>query len=241
MLIVQLIIIQVVTFVVLVFVLRKLLFAEANTEVKRLQNLNEENEKKAEELKKKAEARELEYKERLKKDEENARRIKEDAEKEIEKQHSQAVERAKIEAEKIISQARNSKEKMREEVKNELEEKAVSFACELVKGVFDEKIYKNAHSELIDNIIHGLENIDESKISDKVKSAELTTPFPISAEETQRIKNIITKKASRQIDLKEKMDKGLIAGVIIKIGDLIIDGSLSNKLEETRVRLRKGE
>ena len=55
---------------------------------------------------------------------------------------------------KIISQARNSKEKMREEVKNELEEKVVSFACDLVKGAFDEKIYKNAHSELIDNIIN---------------------------------------------------------------------------------------
>lgn len=240
MLILQLIIIQVVTFIALVFVLRKLLFTEASLEVKRLQRLSEENEKRAEELRKKAEEAKREYEEKIKKAEEDTKRMEEEAQKEIERLHSQAVERAKAEAEKIISQARNSKEKMREEVKNELEEKAVYFACDLVKGAFDEKIYKNAHDELVDSIIHGLEHIDENKISDKVKVAEIVSPFPVNTQEKERIKKIISKKASRQIDLKEKLDKDLIAGAIVKIGDLIIDGSLSNRLEETRARLRKG-
>ena len=240
MLILQLIIVQVVTFIALVFVLRRLLFTEASSQVKRLKALNAENEKKQEELRKKIAEQEAEYNDKIKKAEEDARRVKEDAMREIEKQRAQAQEKAKEEAEKIISQARNGKEKMREEINAELEEKAVSFACTLVKEVFDEKIYKNAHDELVDGIIRGLESIDAKKISHKVNTAEITSPFSLGAQEKDKIKKVLSKKADRTIDLKEKEDKDLIAGVVIKIGDLVIDGSLANRLDEAKQRLGKG-
>ena len=240
MLIFQLIIVQVVTFIALVFVLRRLLFTEASLQVKRLKALNAENEKKQEELRKKIAEQEAEYNDKIKKAEEDAMRVKEDAMREIEKQRAQAQERAKEEAEKIISQARNGKEKMREEINAELEEKAVSFACTLVKEAFDEKIYKNAHDELVDGIIHGLEQIDAKKISHKVNTAEITSPFSLGAQEKDKIKKILSKKADRTIDLKEKEDKDLIAGVVIKIGDLVIDASLANRLDEAKQRLGKG-
>jgi F-type H+-transporting ATPase subunit b len=236
----QLIIVQVVTFIALVFVLRKLLFTEASSQVKRLKALNAENEKKQEELKKKIEGQEAEYNARIKKAEDDAGRVKEEAMKEIEAQRSQAQERAKEEAEKIISQARNNKEKMREEIRAELEEKATHFACSLVKEAFEEKTFENAHNELFSGVTGGLEQIDEKKISHKVTAAEITTAFPLGAQERDKIKKVLSTKAGRALELKEKEDKALIAGVIIKIGDLIIDGSLANRLEETRARMGKG-
>ena len=238
MLILQLIVIQVVTFIALVFVLRRLLFTEANMEIKRLQKLSGENEKKAEELRKKAERAKAEYEEQLKKAEEDVRQVREKAQKEIEKQQAQVMEGAKIEAEKIIAHARDSKDKIREEIKAELEEKSIDFACDLVKNAFDEKIYKNAHDELLDGIIQEFERIDKNKISDKVKVAEIISPFPVNKGVKEKIKKLISRKASRQIDLNEKIDKDVVAGAIIKIGDLIIDGSLANRMEEARVRLK---
>lgn len=240
MLIFQLIIVQVVTFIALVFVLRRLLFTEASSQVRRLKALNAENEKKQEELRKKIAEQEAEYKNKIKKAESDAMQVKEDAIREIEKQRAQAQEKAKEEAEKIISQARNGKEKIREEISAELEQKAVSFACDLVKETFEKKILENVHNELIDGIMQGLENVDANKISDNVNTAVITTPFPLTAQGKKRMQTILSKKAHRTIELQEKEDTGLIAGVVIKIGDLIIDASLANRLDEARQRLGKG-
>lgn len=240
MLIFQLLIIQVVTFAALVFVLRKLLFTEANSEVKRLKVLNEENEKKAEELRQRVMQAEAEYEGKLKSAEEDIRRLKEEAQKELEKRHNEAVQRAKEEAEKIITQARNSKEKMRQEIKLELESRMVGCACDLIKVSFDERFYKNIHEELMAGIIDGLNHIDENKISAKLEHAEVISPFSLTPEQKQEIKKVISKKASQPMDIKEEVDKELIAGAVIKLGNLIIDGSLANRLEEARQRIRKG-
>jgi F0F1-type ATP synthase delta subunit len=240
MLIFQLLLIQIVTFAALVFVLRKLLFTEANSEVKRLKVLNEENEKKAEELRQKVAQAQAEYEEKLKKAEEDIRRLKEEAQKEIENRHNEAVQRAKEEAEKIITQARNSKEKMRQEIKLELEGQMVGCACDLVKVSFDERFYKNIHEELMASIIDGLNHIDENKISAQLEHAQVVSPFSLTPEQKQEIKKIISKKASRPMDIKEEADKELIAGAVIKLGNLIIDGSLANRLEEARQRMGKG-
>ncbi|MEI8349085.1 MAG: F0F1 ATP synthase subunit delta [Candidatus Omnitrophota bacterium] len=237
MLLAQLIIIQIVTFVALVFFLRKLLYTEANVEVKRLQRLSAENEKKAEELRKQIEQARMEYEIKLKKAEEEARLLKEAAQKEIEKHQAQAIEVAKEEAERILAQARNTKEKMKEEIKNELEQSVISFACTVVRAAFEEKSYKHIHDELLSDIISHLDSIDEHKITDTVSVIEVTSAFTLKPDEQEKIKTAIAEKASRKLDIKEKIDNSLIAGVLIKIGNLIIDGSLANRIEEVRKKM----
>jgi len=240
MLIVQLIILQVITFIGLVFVLRKFLYTEAASQIKRLKSLNADNEKKAEDLRKKVEQAEAEYKEKTSKAEEEARRIKEEAQREIGEQRLQAEEKANLEAERIISQARNSREKIKEELKVELEEEAIDFAFELIRAAFDEAMCKNVHEELANRIIDGLEQIEGERIPREVATAEITSAFNLSPQQKERIRKIISKKVSREIDLKEEMNRDLIAGLIIRVDDLIIDGSLFNRLKETRQSLEKG-
>ena len=65
MLIIQMIIIQVITFAALVFVLRKIMYSASFGETKRLQQLNQENAKKAQELVNKIEEAEKQYQEKL--------------------------------------------------------------------------------------------------------------------------------------------------------------------------------
>jgi len=237
MLLAQLIIIQIVTFVALVFFLRKLLYTQANVEVKRLQSLSAENEKKAEELRKQTEQARMEYEIKIKKAEEEAKLLKEAAQKEIEKQQAQTIASAKEEAERILAQARNTREKMKEEIKNELEQSVISFACAVVRSAFEEKSYKYIHNELLGDIIAHLDSVDEHKIADNANVIDVTTAFTLTAQEQESIKTAFARKASRTLDLKEKIDKNLIAGVFIKIGNLIIDGSLANRIEEVRKKM----
>jgi len=240
MLLIQLIILQIITFTALVLVLKKLLYAETASQVKRLQNLNAENERIAEDLRKKIEQAENEYEDKLRKAEEEAKQVKEEAQKEIEKLHAQTIEGANEEADRIVSQARSLKEKMKEEIRSELEEEVAELACNLIKNAFDEKMWKNTHSDLMEGLISGLGHVDKNKISNKITSAEISTPFILSQHDKDKIKWLISEKVSHEVDLKEEIKRDLIAGAIIKIGNLIIDGSLSNRLEEAKEKLKKG-
>ncbi|MDQ3226223.1 MAG: F0F1 ATP synthase subunit delta, partial [Chloroflexota bacterium] len=43
-----------------------------------------------------------------------------------------------------------------------------------------------------------------------------------------------------QVELAMKIDPDIIGGIIIRVGDQVIDGSVRNKLEKMRTRLMAG-
>lgn len=66
-----------------------------------------------------------------------------------------------------------------------------------------------------------------------VTASQLTDPL---------IKEIITsleKKTGKQVSLSSEVDPALIGGVVIKIGDIIYDGSIKTQLNKLRDNIRK--
>ena len=59
---------------------------------------------------------------------------------------------------------------------------------------------------------------------------ELVAAMPVPAEEQKRISEALHKKLGRKITLKYVEDKTLIGGAVIRAGDLVIDGSVREKL-----------
>jgi F-type H+-transporting ATPase subunit delta len=54
----------------------------------------------------------------------------------------------------------------------------------------------------------------------------------LSDAEVADIKSRLTMNLGKQLDLKVKVDKSLIGGVILRLGDQVIDGSIKGKLRE---------
>ena len=46
--------------------------------------------------------------------------------------------------------------------------------------------------------------------------------------------NALTKKLGQAVEIEQKVDEGLIGGAVIRIGDVLIDGSIKKKLERLR-------
>ena len=59
---------------------------------------------------------------------------------------------------------------------------------------------------------------------------ELAAAMPVPAEEQKRISEALQKKLGRKITLKYVEDKTLIGGAVVRAGDLVIDGSVREKL-----------
>jgi len=80
------------------------------------------------------------------------------------------------------------------------------------------------YQRLLDSY-HGIEG---------VRIAEVTTAIPLEDEDRLRIAQRLTDMHSKPVVLKYEVDSSLIGGIIIRIGDKLIDGSIRSKLEALR-------
>ena len=84
-----------------------------------------------------------------------------------------------------------------------------------------------------------LESVAKSFISlykekKNIISAKLVTATEIDNEIREEVLDFIKKKGHKNVDLQEKIDKSIIGGAIINIGNKQIDASVSNKINEMK-------
>ncbi|MGO2353497.1 MAG: F0F1 ATP synthase subunit delta [Marinomonas foliarum] len=65
---------------------------------------------------------------------------------------------------------------------------------------------------------------------EKAVDVKFTSAFELSAEQAQVLAASLAKKLDRTVNLTNETDASLIGGVVIRTGDLIIDGSVRGKL-----------
>ena len=75
------------------------------------------------------------------------------------------------------------------------------------------------------------ELFDQFKLNyEKAVNVVVTSAFALTAEQEQTLTASLAKKLDRRVNLSSETDASLIGGVVIRTGDLIIDGSVRGKL-----------
>jgi F-type H+-transporting ATPase subunit delta len=70
-----------------------------------------------------------------------------------------------------------------------------------------------------------------------IEKATVTTTFPIDAKLKADVEAMVKKLSTRkQVELVEKVDKDLIGGFILNVGDRQIDASVKNRLKSLKVK-----
>ena len=229
---IQLVIIQVITFVIIVVTLRKLLYSETAKESARLKLLRDEFSRKEKELQLKIEAAKKDAEEKIAKAEEEARRYRESKEREADDAKETIIAKARDRAEEMIKAAINSKEKIKEEIHLELKGKIPVAAVRIFKEALPEPAREIMHDELVEDVIAKVKKLEKAMFKTKTEKGELLTPIPLKKQDKEKVLSAINEKTGHMVTLTEKEDASLIAGIIIKMGALVIDGSLENKLKQ---------
>ena len=63
-------------------------------------------------------------------------------------------------------------------------------------------------------------------------SIELTSAFPLSEQDLQRIRDKLADKYQKNIQLQCNLDQTLLGGLQLRIGDEVIDASIRGKLKQ---------
>lgn len=77
------------------------------------------------------------------------------------------------------------------------------------------------------------------KASKGIKTASVTTAHKLSGSEEQKIIKELNEFIGGKVELKKQVNEGLMGGVIIRIEDQLIDGSVKKQLEELKNELKK--
>lgn len=64
----------------------------------------------------------------------------------------------------------------------------------------------------------------------KVIETEVITTEPLSDKQQENLAKVLTRKLQRDVKLTYTQDPSIIGGIIIRAGDLVIDGSVRNRL-----------
>jgi F-type H+-transporting ATPase subunit delta len=70
--------------------------------------------------------------------------------------------------------------------------------------------------------------------------AKVTTAEPIDRQAEAAIRQRLSSLVGKQVELRSEVDPSIIGGVVARIGDQLIDGSVSNQLRRLRDRLEAG-
>ena len=108
-------------------------------------------------------------------------------------------------------------------------------------------VVKNFLNLLLDkNRIGAIESVTDyySKLTDEVSDiarAEIITARPLREDALGRIERSLESLTSKKIKSEVAEDQSLIGGVVVKIGDLVLDGSVKAQLEGLKESLKRGE
>jgi F-type H+-transporting ATPase subunit b len=113
---------------------------------------------------------------------------------------------------------------------------AIAAAQKLVGEALDEK---RQHA-LIDEFFSGVKAGKVVLLNDadfKGESAEVTSALPLEAGEQEAVKkNILSKVGAQAVTFR--VDPSILGGLVIKVGDKVLDGSVSGRLEGLRQSLK---
>lgn len=118
----------------------------------------------------------------------------------------------------------------------------VSLLTDILKENSDESFIRfisllaeNNRLLVVDEIV-GLYDIyfQEEK---SLKTVKIDTAFDLSTDQLESIKSALEKRFNKKIEIEQNLDASLLAGAVVRIDDLVIDGSLREQLRKLESQL----
>jgi F-type H+-transporting ATPase subunit b len=164
----------------------------------------------------------------------------------------EATERAELAAKDVRAAAETEATKGREAALVEVEQErnrmlgdlrgqvaalAVAAAQKLVGETLDEK---RQHA-LIDDFFSGVKSgkvvvLEGASVSGE--TAEVTSALPLNASEQETIKSEILGKVGKSASVSFRVDPSILGGLVVRVGDKVLDGSVAAQLEGLRQSLK---
>ena len=230
---------HVVVLAVLVVVIHRVMAAHTNHAVEQVRQVETEVRRREETIRRQIEEHEKDFAQRKEAAEAKFQKQKEDAEKELGARRDQMLGEAKREGDKIIEQSRRNEANLRQQLLQDMEEKAVDYGGQAFQLVFGEKMNVSINAAFIDELLDALEQVDAGGLTVDAGEAQFVTSHPLDAKQKKRLETIIAEKFGLTLAVKETVNPDVLGGMLLKLGSMEIDGTLRTRIQEAIAEVKK--
>lgn len=123
------------------------------------------------------------------------------------------------------------------EIRGQVAALAIAATQKLVGEVLDEK----RHHALISEFFSGVKSgkvvvLEGSEVAGE--TAEVTSALPLSETEQTTVRKEVLGKLGKQAEVSFRIDPTILGGLVIRVGDKVLDGSVAAQVEALRASLK---
>jgi len=96
-------------------------------------------------------------------------------------------------------------------------------------------LLRDGHMRLLKDVVADLTSLTTR--GPQARTAHITSTLPLTADEQEAFRQRIHARFGPDVDLDFRVDSSLLGGVVVQVGDKIIDGSVAGKLSALHERL----
>ena len=129
------------------------------------------------------------------------------------------------------------------------------FSVEERKRVLDAVLDKSSFADMVKNFLRllldknrigGIQEIADyySRLTDEISNitrADIVTARPLKEEVQGRLSAVLAGLTAKEVKIEVKEDESLIGGLVVRIGDLVLDGSIKAQIKGLKESLKRGE
>lgn len=136
----------------------------------------------------------------------------------------------------LVSEAQQEKNRILGDLRGQVAALAVAAAQRLIGETLDEKRQRTLIDEFFSGTKAGRVLILQ-EAAFKGEAADVTSALPLSPDEQETVKKELLAKGGVQ-DVTFHIDPGILGGLVVKVGDKVVNGSVAAQLEDLRQSLK---
>lgn len=185
--------------------------------------------------------------------EEEAQEIIAKAQTEANEKIREATERAEIAArdvqaqaeadiakakEAALSEAEQERDRVLADVRGQIAALSMAAAQRLIGEALDEQRQHALIEEFFSGVKSGQVVVLEDATGLSGASAEITSALPLTSDEQEAVKKDVLSKIGDQATVAFRVDPSILGGLVVRVGDKVLDGSVAGQLEAMRQTIR---
>lgn len=224
---------QLIIFAVLIFVFRRIMAQNVVVATKHLDELSQDYAEKEREVNQQLEEANTKAQEIVSSAQNEAEKIKTDTLKQADEERERIIREARVQAAEMMQQADKSRNQLISEIEERIAREAINRASELVYDTIPEEFLRLVHSQWVEDLIeNSFSQTERLRLPEKLEEVKVTSAFALSEEQRKKISKKLKDAFGSEVTVKEQVDPKVVAGLVISIGSLVLDGSLKNKIRE---------
>lgn len=137
-----------------------------------------------------------------------------------------------------LAELEGERNRMLAELRGQVATLAIAAAQKLIGESMDEKHQRSLLSEFFSGVKGGQVVVLSDEKEMDGQTAEVTSALPLTSDEQETVKRDVLARMGGTGTVVFRVDPTILGGLVIRVGDRVVDGSVAGQLEELRQNLR---